>query len=147
MFVASEDATSGSVIANADRISPESNGSSHCFFCSGVANRCSVSMLPVSGAWQLMASGAITGDHPEISATAAYSRFDNPDISGRKRFHRSRLFADAFSRSSTGGCACGSLLARHCSYSVSAGNTSSRMNPHIRAHTSSALGDSPKSIS
>jgi hypothetical protein len=71
MFVASEDATSGSVIANADRISPESNGSSHCCFCSGVANRCSVSMLPVSGAWQLMASGAITGDHPEISATAA----------------------------------------------------------------------------
>lgn len=44
-------------------------------------------MLPVSGAWQLMASGAITGDHPEISATAAYSRLDSPDVAGRKRFH------------------------------------------------------------
>jgi hypothetical protein len=32
---------------------------------------CSSSMLPVSGAWQLIASGAITGDQPEISATAA----------------------------------------------------------------------------
>src|SRR5450759_714571 len=103
MFVASEDATSGSVIANADRISPENNGSSHWVFCSGVPKRCSVSMLPVSGAWQLMASGAITGDHPEISATAAYSRLDNPEISGRKRFHRPLCFADAFNRSSTGG--------------------------------------------
>src|SRR5665647_668946 len=82
MFVASEDATSGSVIANADRISPENSGSSHWVFCSGVPKRCSVSILPVSGAAQLMASGAITGDHPEISATAAYSRFDNPEISG-----------------------------------------------------------------
>ena len=39
---------------------------------------CSVSMLPVSGAWQLIASGAMTGDQPEISATAAYSRLDRP---------------------------------------------------------------------
>jgi hypothetical protein len=36
MFVASEDATPGSVIANAERISPASSGSSHCFFCSDV---------------------------------------------------------------------------------------------------------------
>src|SRR5450631_2078758 len=93
-----------------------------------------------------MASGAITGDHPEISATEAYSRFDNPEISGRKRFHRSRFFADAFNRSSTGGCACGSLFVRHRSYSFSAGKTSSRMNPHIRVHTSSIFGDGAKSI-
>ena len=93
-----------------------------------------------------MASGAITGDHPEISATAAYSTFDSPEIWGRKRFHRSRFFADAFNRSSTGGYACGSLFARHRSYSFSAGNTSSRMNPHIRVHTSSIFGDGSKSI-
>jgi hypothetical protein len=36
MLVASDEATSGSVIRNADRISPRSNGSSHCFFCSSV---------------------------------------------------------------------------------------------------------------
>ncbi len=71
MFVASEDATSGSVIAKAERISPASSGSSHRCFCSGVPNRCSTSMLPVSGAWQLIASGAITGDQPVISATDA----------------------------------------------------------------------------
>ena len=71
MLVASEDATSGSVIAKADRISPASSGSSHRFFCSSVPNMCSSSMLPVSGAWQLIASGAITGDQPETSATAA----------------------------------------------------------------------------
>src|ERR1035437_4671605 len=93
-----------------------------------------------------MASGAITGDHPEISATAAYSRFDKPEISGRNRFHRSRFFADAFKCSRTGGCTCGSLSARHFEYSISAGNTSSRMNAHMRADTSSALADGAKSI-
>jgi hypothetical protein len=71
MLVASELATSGSVIAKADRMTPSSSGSSHCSCCCGVANRCSVSMFPVSGAWQLIASGAITGDQPEISATEA----------------------------------------------------------------------------
>ena len=71
MFVASEDATSGSFIAKADRISPVSSGCSHRAFCSAVPNMCSTSMLPVSGAWQLIASGAITGDHPEISAIGA----------------------------------------------------------------------------
>ena len=35
MFVASDDATAGSVIANAERILPSRSGSSHCFFCSG----------------------------------------------------------------------------------------------------------------
>ena len=36
MLVASDDATSGSVIAKQERISPASSGSSHCRFCSGV---------------------------------------------------------------------------------------------------------------
>ena len=103
MFVASDDATSGSVIANAERISPSSSGSSHCCFCSSVPNRWSVSMFPVSGAWQLIASGAMTGDQPETSATGAYSRFDRPERSGRNRFHRPRPRAFAFSSSTTGG--------------------------------------------
>ena len=36
MFVASDEATPGSVMQNADRIVPSSNGSSHCFFCSSL---------------------------------------------------------------------------------------------------------------
>src|SRR2546422_6744345 len=36
MFVASDDATFGSVIANADRIFPSMRGASHCFFCASV---------------------------------------------------------------------------------------------------------------
>ena len=69
----------------AERISPSSSGSSHRCFCSAVPNRCSVSMLPVSGAWQLIASGAMAGDQPVISATAAYSRFDSPDSSWQEQ--------------------------------------------------------------
>ena len=36
MLVASDEATAGSVIRNAERISPRNSGSSHCRFCSGV---------------------------------------------------------------------------------------------------------------
>jgi hypothetical protein len=36
ILVASLEATPGSVMANAERIAPETSGSSHCFFCSGV---------------------------------------------------------------------------------------------------------------
>ena len=61
MLVASELATSGSVIEKQDRISPSSNGASQVSFCSGVPNRWRISMFPVSGAEQLMASGAISG--------------------------------------------------------------------------------------
>ena len=69
MFVASDDATSGSVIAKHERISPSSNGSSHRRFCSPVPNMCSSSMLPVSGAEQLHASAARTGERPMSSAS------------------------------------------------------------------------------
>src|SRR3954451_17156739 len=75
MFVASDDATSGSVMANADLISPSSSGCSHCDFCSGVPNMCSTSMLPVLGASQLIASGAMCAPHPVSSANGAYSTF------------------------------------------------------------------------
>ena len=69
-------------------------------------------MLPVSGAWQLIASGAITGDQPVTSATAAYSRLDSPDTAGRNRFHRPRERASAFSSSTTGGRSCSAGVPR-----------------------------------
>ena len=94
MFVASEEATSGSVIENAERISPSSSGSSHLRFCSSVPNSESSSMLPVSGAEQLIASGAIHGFRPVISASGAYWRFVSPApyscVRGRNRFHSPR---------------------------------------------------------
>ncbi len=70
MLVASELATPGSVIVNADRIRPSSSGSSHSSRCSGVPWRSSTSMLPVSGALQLRTSGAIA-DRPISSASGA----------------------------------------------------------------------------
>ena len=115
MLVASDEATPGSVIANAERISPASRGSSQFCFCSGVPNRCSVSMLPVSGAWQLIASGAMTGDQPDTSATGAYSRFVRPETSGRKRFHSPRRRASALRSSTTGGSSCSADVPRRSS--------------------------------
>ena len=103
MLRASLEATAGSVIAKALRISPANSGSSHCVRCSSVANRCSVSMLPVSGAAQLVTSGAISMLQPVSSASGAYSRLDSPDSSGRNRFHRPRSLASALSSSTTGG--------------------------------------------
>ena len=70
MFVASELATSGSVIAKLERISPSSSGRSQRSCCSGVPNCVRTSMLPVSGALQLHASGPI-GLRPMISASGA----------------------------------------------------------------------------
>ena len=70
MLVASLDATSGSVMQNAERISPASSGSSQRCFCSGEPKWCSTSMLPVSGALQLKTSGA-NGTRPMASATGA----------------------------------------------------------------------------
>src|SRR5688572_27871573 len=73
MFVASDDATLGSVMAKADRILPSRRGSRYCFFSSGLAYRSNTSMLPVSGAEQLNTSAAI-GERPMISQSGAYSR-------------------------------------------------------------------------
>ena len=58
MFLASDEATSGSVMAYAERISPASSGLSQRSFCSGVPTRSSTSMFPVSGALQLRHSDA-----------------------------------------------------------------------------------------
>ena len=50
--VGSEPGTSGSVIEKNERTSPATSGSSQRRFCSSVPNRCRISPLPASGAWQ-----------------------------------------------------------------------------------------------
>ncbi|CAM5502944.1 hypothetical protein STENM223S_02414 [Streptomyces tendae] len=63
MLVASEEATSGSVIANAERISPaEQRLQPLLASAASSPNWASTSMLPVSGAAQLVAVGAELGD-------------------------------------------------------------------------------------
>ena len=78
MFRASEDATRGSVIANAERMSPSRSGRRNLSLCSAVPNRVRISMLPVSGALQFIASGARCKLRPMISASGAYSAFVSP---------------------------------------------------------------------
>ena len=58
MLVASEEATSGSVIEKAERISPSSSGASQSRFTVSDPYRLRISMLPVSGAAQFSASEA-----------------------------------------------------------------------------------------
>ena len=105
MFVASEEATFGSVIAKHDLISPSRSGSSHCFFCSAVPNSAKISIFPVSGAEQLKTSDA-KPTLPNISANGAYSRLAKPNpfwLSGRKKFQSPCAFALDLSSSSIGG--------------------------------------------
>ena len=105
MLVASEEATSGSVMAKADRISPASSGRSHWSCCSAVPNMVSTSMLPVSGAEQLQASEAMRL-RPITSASGAYSRLVRPGPHsgwGWKRFHSPRSRASALSSSMIAG--------------------------------------------
>ena len=75
-------------------------------------------MLPVSGAAQLSASGAMWL-RPVISASGAYSRFVSPApkrSSGRNRFQRPRLRASCLSSSITGGWKYGFPDSVTCSY-------------------------------
>ena len=115
MFVASEEATPGSVMQNAERISPRSSGASQRSCCSALPYWTSTSALPVSGALQLKTSGA-SGERPICSASGAYSTLDSPappcSVSGRKRFQRPCSRALAFSSSTTGRTTQGSLAAR-----------------------------------
>src|SRR5688572_23802470 len=56
MLVASDDATAGSVMQKAERISPSSNGCSQRSRFVGLAKRSRISIFPVSGAEQLNTS-------------------------------------------------------------------------------------------
>ena len=101
MLVASLDATAGSVIANAERISPASKRGSHSAFFSALAYWMMVSMLPVSGAEQLNTSEA-HGMRPMISASGAYSMLLSPapySACGQNRFQRPCALAMGLSSS------------------------------------------------
>ena len=70
MLVASDEATSGSVMKNTERMSPASRGLSPFSFCSALPYFHSTSMLQESGALQLKISGAII-ERPVSSALKA----------------------------------------------------------------------------
>ena len=117
MLVASELATSGSVIAKAERISPSRSGLRYFSLCSSVPKSVSTSMFPVSGAAQLVASEA-RWLRPMISASGAYSRLVRPGPHsgwGWKRFHSPRALASFFKSSMIGGWKCGLPDSRICS--------------------------------
>jgi hypothetical protein len=114
MLVASDEATSGSVIENADRVRPSSSGASQRSCCAGVPNRDSNSMLPVSGAEQLNTSGARNGLRPMISHSGAYCMLVRPapwSVSGKKRFHSPASRAITLRSSMTGGVSHGFSIA------------------------------------
>src|SRR3954463_10463351 len=107
MLVASDDATAGSVIRNAERILPSIKGRSQVFLCSLVPYRMNTSMLPVSGAEQLNTSEA-QPTWPICSASSAYSRLLNPapwnsssswDDGGMNMFHSPSAWAFFFNSS------------------------------------------------
>ena len=137
MLVASEEATSGSVMQNAERISPARSGFSQRCFCAAEPYFTSTSMLPVSGALQLKTSGAIE-ERPVISARGAYSTLVRPapySWSGRNKFHRPAARALAFKVSMTAGCFQWRQSGRFCNcakYSGSAGRTYSCMKAERR---------------
>ena len=107
MLVASLEATSGSVMAKAERISPSSSGLSQRRLASSEPKRAMVSMLPVSGAEQLKTSLA-QSTRPMISASGAYSWLLRPApakpaacalSTGKNRFHKPAWRASGLSRS------------------------------------------------
>jgi hypothetical protein len=108
MLVASDDATSGSVMPKAERVSALSSGFSQRAFCGGVAQFCSAIILGTSGAWQLKTSGA-QNSRPMISAAGAYSRLESrvpgssAPNSGRPRFHKPKSRALPCSSAMNGG--------------------------------------------
>ena len=74
--VGSAPETSGSVIEKNERAVPSTSGFRNRSFCSSVPNRCRISPLPASGAWQLKTSWAHML-RPISSFRSAYSM--NPD--------------------------------------------------------------------
>src|SRR6478672_9979183 len=152
MLVASLLATSGSVMANAERICPRSKGFSHCSCCSGVPNWASTSMLPVSGAAELRTAGARRMQRPVISASGAYCRLVRPApcSPGRKTFQSPRSRASCRSCCSTGAVlhAQRSGMAETCSSkSGSEGTMRSSMKPSSAWRSSSVRASNPKSMS
>ena len=78
-LAASEDATAGSVMEKAERISPAISGASHFSCWALLPKRASTSMLPRSGALQLNTSCA-HGTRAIFSMMGANSRLDRPGL-------------------------------------------------------------------
>src|ERR1700689_1454292 len=148
MLVASEEATSGSVMQKADLISPASRGVSQRSRCACEPKCSSTSMLPVSGALQLKHSLAIS-ERPMRSASGAYSTFARPapcSASGRNRFHRPSALAFAFSSSISGATTHGAVRAscsRWCASSC--GLMCSAMKASTRSSSSRVRAEGAKS--
>mmetsp|Transcript_30235 Transcript_30235/g.90681 ORF Transcript_30235/g.90681 Transcript_30235/m.90681 type:complete len:356 (-) Transcript_30235:298-1365(-) len=118
MLVASDEATSGSVIAKHDRIVPSRSGTSQRARCSSEPYRASTSMFPVSGEVQLVACAANSMCElvPRISHSSAYCRLVKPPPSdppwspaaaalstGRNMFHSPIFLAFRLSCTRMGG--------------------------------------------
>ena len=99
MLVASELATSGSVMQKADLIRPSSSGSSHRRAAPACRTWRAPPCSPCPARSSSCASGASSGLRPLISASGAYCRLVRPApcSPGRKRFHRPRRRASALS--------------------------------------------------
>ena len=132
MFVASEDATPGSVIAKEDRISPASNSSSHCVRCCSLPKCVRTSMLPVSGAEQFNTAGARWGLRPGDLGQRRVLEVgqSRPVLAGPGRFHSPRLRATVRNWRSSGTESHAHGSGRSSSW---AWNTNSAR-PHLRIH-------------
>src|SRR5271165_168840 len=104
MLVASDDATAGSVMQNAERMVPSSNALSQRRFCASDPHITSTSMLPVRGVAveHLGRNGGAACDLGQgrvfqVGKAGPYSG------SGKNRFHRPAALAFAFSSSMTRG--------------------------------------------
>ena len=107
ILVASEDATCGSVMAYALRISPARRGLSHCSCCANVPYLASTSILPRSGALQLNTACAQT-TLLMVSNNGAISTLVKPGLHGsyscgRNRFHKPSALANSRNSSNQGG--------------------------------------------
>ena len=148
MFVASEDATSGSVIAKADWISPASSGCSHRPFCSAVPN--AVQDFHVAGVrrQQLIASGAIARRPPGDLGDGRVGRV-RP---GRRPRAGTGSTGPATATPTSSAArsrrvrSCSPCSRRRAAHSSSARKACSRMNAHIRSLVSWAAALSEKSL-
>src|SRR3977135_3897219 len=89
MLVASDDATAGSVIRKAERISPFISGRSHFCLCSLEPYRISTSMLPVSGAGRVRELLGARGPLPRLALgiLLLVDRPRVPDMLVHERLH------------------------------------------------------------
>ena len=141
---------SGSVMAKQYRISPSSNGTSQRSCCSGVPNMASTSMLPVSGAEQLVSLGRQL-DRPAHDlrqrGVVGVGEAGAPALVGEKEVPQPEPTGGALQLLQHRGGVDLVPEAVRCSWcTASAGYTWSSMNPVRRARSSSQRGEWAKSM-